>query len=327
MKYTNILTIIIALAVSITLNAQDNTFNGTADSDWDNAANWSTGKVPPVHIVQKITIAADCVVPSSNSTDYTFAKGSTFQIDSSITFTNNGTGTWTMNGTYDKDGTYVGNLVINGTIGPGINADTLACGDSIIYDGKSYATVQIGGQCWMAENLDIGIMINSGSNQTDNNIIEKYCFNNDAANCATYGGLYQWNEMMQYTTAESTQGVCPTGWHLPSDSEWTTLTDELGGTGSNTGSKMAGNEPLWTNGALDSDPAFGTSGLAVLPAGYRNNSSFSGTGIYAYLWSSTERINYSNFAWHRYLAYSHTAAYRGTGNKAFYGYSVRCVRD
>ena len=334
MKYTNILTIIIALAVSITLNAQDNTFNGTADSDWDNAANWSTGKVPPVHIVQKITIAADCVVPSSNSTDYTFAKGSTFQIDSSITFTNNGTGTWTMNGTYDKDGTYVGNLVINGTIGPGINADTLACGDSIIYDGKSYATVQIGGQCWMAENLDIGIMINSGSNQTDNNIIEKYCFNNDAANCATYGGLYQWNEMMQYTTAESTQGVCPTGWHLPSDDEWKTLEMQLGMTqaqadatgfrGTNEGSKMAGNASLWIDGVLDSDPAFGTSGLAVLPASFRNtNGSFYGLSYYAYLWSSTE---FGSSAWYRKLYFFSTDVYRHYGSKAF-GFSVRCVRD
>jgi len=322
------------LAISITLNAQDNTFNGTTDNNWDNASNWSTGKVPPVHIVQKITIAADCAVPSSNSTDYTFTEGSTFQINSGITFNNNGTGTWTMNGTYDKDGTYVGNLVINGTIAPGTNADTWQCGDPVIYDGKSYATVQIGGQCWMAENLDIGTMISGGSNQTDNNIIEKYCYNNDAANCATYGGLYQWNEMMQYTTVESTQGVCPTGWHLPSDSEWKTLEMQLGMTqaqadatgyrGTNEGSKMAGNEPLWYNGALDSDPAFGTSGLAVLPAGYRfTNGSFYYLSSYAILWSSTENGSY---AWDRYLLYVNTDVGRSYYTKAN-GVSVRCVRD
>jgi len=326
-----------ALVVSVTLHAQDNTFNGTADNNWDNAANWSTGKVPPAYIIQKVTIAADCIVPVSNTTNYTFGESSTFQINSGITFTNNGTSTWTMNGTYDKEGTYVGNLTINGTIAPGTNTDTWVCGNQLIYEGN-YATVQIGGQCWMAENLNIGTMISGSSNQTDNNMIEKYCFDNDIANCATYGGLYQWDEMMQYTTVESTQGVCPTGWHLPSDDEWKTLEMQLGMTqaqadlqgyrGTNEGSKMAGNELLWSDGVLDNDPEFGTSGLALLPAGYRsNNGNFAGTGNYAYLWSSTEHINYSYLAWHRYIAYAHTTVSRSTSNKAFYGYSVRCVRD
>ena len=105
------------------------------------------------------------------------------------------------------------------------------CGDPFTdpRDGQTYNSVQIGTQCWMAENLNIGEMINGSEEMTDNGVIEKYCYDNDPANCETYGGLYQWNEMMEYTTTPGVQGICPTDWHLPSDGEWTTLTDFLGG--------------------------------------------------------------------------------------------------
>lgn len=86
-----------------------------------------------------------------------------------------------------------------------------SCGYSIIdsRDGQTYNTVLIGTQCWMAENLNIGTMINGSSDQTDNATIEKYCYNNKTANCDTYGGLYQWTEMMQYVMTEGAQGICP----------------------------------------------------------------------------------------------------------------------
>ena len=71
-------------------------------------------------------------------------------------------------------------------------------------------------------------MIQIYQEMTNNGIIEKYCYDNDPVNCATYGGLYQWDEMMQYTTQQGTQGICPAGWHLPTDAEWTILTDFLG---------------------------------------------------------------------------------------------------
>ncbi|MBI4648201.1 MAG: hypothetical protein HY738_16860 [Bacteroidia bacterium] len=104
-------------------------------------------------------------------------------------------------------------------------------------DSKIYNTVLIGTQCWMAENLNFGTMINSttgGQFQTDNAVIEKYCYSNNSANCSTYGGLYEWNEMMQYNPSDAgnpgtTQGICPSGWHIPTDAELTTLTDYLGG--------------------------------------------------------------------------------------------------
>jgi uncharacterized protein (TIGR02145 family) len=75
------------------------------------------------------------------------------------------------------------------------------------------------------QNLNIGTMINNAVNQTNNSIIEKYCYGYNAANCAIYGGLYQWDEIMIYTASSNAnpsgrQGICPTGWHIPSDAEW-----------------------------------------------------------------------------------------------------------
>ncbi|MCD4680222.1 MAG: hypothetical protein K8S00_07525, partial [Bacteroidales bacterium] len=95
-------------------------------------------------------------------------------------------------------------------------------------DGQAYNTVQIGDQCWMAENLNIGERISSSMNQTNNGVIEKYCINNPG-NCDEYGGFYQWNEMMEYSTIAGSQGICPNGWHVPTYDEWTILYSYLGG--------------------------------------------------------------------------------------------------
>ncbi|MDP1621273.1 MAG: FISUMP domain-containing protein [Bacteroidales bacterium] len=92
-----------------------------------------------------------------------------------------------------------------------------------IRDGKSYATVQIGTQCWMAANLNYGSTVPSFQVQYDNCISEKYCYNDLAGNCNKYGGLYQWDELMRYDNAAAGQGECPPGWHVPTESEWTTL--------------------------------------------------------------------------------------------------------
>jgi hypothetical protein len=97
----------------------------------------------------------------------------------------------------------------------------IVCGNALvdIRDGQSYATVEIGTQCWMSESLNIGLMIPGNWNQNDNGLIEKYCYNNSTGNCNNYGGLYQWNEAMQYVSTEATQGICPFGWHLPTNAE------------------------------------------------------------------------------------------------------------
>jgi hypothetical protein len=115
-----------------------------------------------------------------------------------------------------------------------------ACGQAVTYAGEIYPTVQIGTQCWFQKNVNAGTMVLGANDQTNNGILEKYCYNNDTANCTIYGGLYQWAEAVQYqngasnTTSPSpaftgnVQGICPTGWHVPSDGEWRSLEITLG---------------------------------------------------------------------------------------------------
>src|SRR5205823_3607559 len=105
------------------------------------------------------------------------------------------------------------------------------CGSPLVdtRDGRSYNTTMIGSQCWFAQNINVGSMLSStsgSSNQTDNGVIEKYCYNNDVNNCNVYGGMYQWAEMVQYfngaTNSSSwspvpsgnVQGICPSSWHV-----------------------------------------------------------------------------------------------------------------
>ena len=109
------------------------------------------------------------------------------------------------------------------------------CGDRCSYGTENYSTININGQCWFQKNLDIGTMLcanNIGGSgcsvyQTDNGAIEKNCYNNDPNNCAIYGGLYQWDEAMQYSTSDGAQGICPDGWHIPSGADQNTLVQYL----------------------------------------------------------------------------------------------------
>ncbi len=87
-------------------------------------------------------------------------------------------------------------------------------------DNQEYKWVRIGDQIWMAENLNIGEMVINKKGFSNNGIFEKYCNNDNLNNCLIHGGFYSWDEVMQYSTKESTQGICPDGWHVPSDSEW-----------------------------------------------------------------------------------------------------------
>jgi uncharacterized protein (TIGR02145 family) len=213
------------------------------------------------------------------------------------------------------------------------------CGESFtdMRDNQSYSTVFIAGQCWMAENLNVGTMIYGTQDQIDNyGFIEKYCYADNASNCDTYGGLYQWDEMMQYSTVESTQGICPAGWHLPSDGEIKMLEMALGMSqedadllnttrGLNQGSKMADNAVLWTDGALENDPEFGTSALDILPGGFRVPGGFIEQSNMALLWSSSEST-YPDAPLNRLLLYNETGVGRDYSDKV-YGYSVRCLKD
>jgi uncharacterized protein (TIGR02145 family) len=105
------------------------------------------------------------------------------------------------------------------------SAPSFNCGSqwTDIRDNKDYPTIQIGIQCWLAANLNYGTRIQSSQVQIDNCISEKYCYNNDPANCTGQGALYQWDELMKYDDTPASQGICPPGWHVPVESEWTIL--------------------------------------------------------------------------------------------------------
>jgi uncharacterized protein (TIGR02145 family) len=207
------------------------------------------------------------------------------------------------------------------------------CGDSLLdtRDGKYYQTVQIGTQCWFKENLNMGTRIHStqaGYQQQDNGTIEKYCYNNDEANCDIYGGLYEWPEAMQYVTTEGAQGICPDGWHIATDGEWTTLSDYLGGS-SVAGGKMKSTGTIEAGTGLWYNPNTGAtneSGFTGLPGGYRNydNGSFIYLGNYGYFWSSSQVSTTS--AWGRNLYYDIDYVNRGI-NYEEWGFSVRCLKD
>ncbi len=195
------------------------------------------------------------------------------------------------------------------------------CGDVLndSRDGQIYNTVQQGSQCWMAENLNIGTYIfGPGAQQNDNGIIEKFCYNEDLTNCDTYGGLYEWDEMMQYVTNEGVQGICPDGWHLPSDAEWIILTDFLGG------ESIAGLKMKSTTGWDNNGNGLNSSGFTGFPAGYYIPEWFYDIGIRANWWSSSEYS--SSQVWDRGLYYISDEVSRNYKNKT-YGFSVRCMRD
>ncbi|MGA9116397.1 MAG: FISUMP domain-containing protein [Bacteroidota bacterium] len=101
--------------------------------------------------------------------------------------------------------------------------------ESVAWQGKNYTTVLIGSQCWFRENLDAGTMISGALNQANNGVVEKYCYNDDPAYCVTHGGLYQWQEAVQYNVAPGAQGLCPPGWNVPTLTQYETLAACVGG--------------------------------------------------------------------------------------------------
>ena len=192
------------------------------------------------------------------------------------------------------------------------------------FDGNVYNTITIGTQTWMAENLKVkhyrnGEAITNVKDNTDwgNLSTGAYCDVNDTSSyCATYGLLYNW-----YTVVDS-RNLCPTGWHIPSSDEWTTLTTYLGGDNI-AGDKLkeVGNAH-WTS---PSTAATNETGFTALPAGCRNDLGiFQDIGIGGNWWSS---IDYSTQqAWYleMYNCYSYARINRYTKQ---YGYSVRCIKN
>jgi uncharacterized protein (TIGR02145 family) len=188
-------------------------------------------------------------------------------------------------------------------------------------DGTIYKKVEIGEQTWMAENLNYNA---SGST----------CFNNNADSCAKYGRLYNWKAAMgkepsypdiggSSAVPSGVQGVCPADWHLPSDAEWTMLTDYVGGT-SYAGTKLKSS----TGWSSSSGAPAGTDdfGFSALPGSYGNSEgSFGYRGYYGRWWSATAMSDVK-FARHREMDFNYERVYSTNSEKKM-EYSVRCVQD
>jgi uncharacterized protein (TIGR02145 family) len=206
---------------------------------------------------------------------------------------------------------------------------------TLSYNGYTYDLVEIGGQCWFKDNLQTttykdGTPIDyPGTDNTawQSNTTGAYAWyaNDSSTNASTYAALYNWYAV------DNSAGLCPTGWHVPTDCEWMYLEDTLGMStvdqestvlrGTDEGG-MLKDTTLWNS---PNTGATNISGFTGLPGGYSDYSgSYSYVGYFGYWWSSTQLSTYS--AWARSL----NCSYSGVGRTSFtkdYGYSVRCLKD
>jgi|GEM_PF-1175816 len=208
---------------------------------------------------------------------------------------------------------------------------------TISFEGNTYNNIKIGNQCWMKENLNLGQMIQGNQSSSNNSITEKYCYGNVEANCAQYGALYSWDELMNYSDEEGSRGICPEDYHIPTDDDWNKLS------GFND-SQYPANDPIWeTTGWRGSDGggklkevgtnlwqspntmANNKSAFTGLPGGLCSSyGSFSGIAKYSYFWTSSKANSYSSY-YHR-LDYNAGTIYRTT-RMLGYKLGVRCVYD
>ncbi|PIP77712.1 MAG: hypothetical protein COW85_07570 [Ignavibacteria bacterium CG22_combo_CG10-13_8_21_14_all_37_15] len=190
-----------------------------------------------------------------------------------------------------------------------------SCGVSTVaYSGKTYHTVEIATQCWLKENLDVGTMILGSTSSSNNGTIEKYCIN--ISYCTTYGGFYRWDEAMAYNIIEGTQGICPTGWHIPTKTEFETLQAAV----SNNGNALKA-----IGQGTGSGVGTNASGFSALLAGdLYPNGSVNNFGTNTFFWGSTE--NGATSAYYLSLSSNESNMYLGNINKE-YGFSIRCLKD
>jgi len=173
--------------------------------------------------------------------------------------------------------------------------------------------------------------------------IEKYCIDNLESNCDIYGGLYTWDEMMDYSTFSGGQGICPEGFHIPTDTEWKVLEgncdshyglgvpewDNESGNGFDVGGNLKSTGTIDNGTGLWKDPNEGATnahGFNGLPGGLRYYSGGAVTSDtqYAEFWTSTQSS--STLTWSRELGYIEKIVSRSRSEKDF-GFSVRCLRD
>ena len=248
------------------------------------------------------------------------------------TFANgNGSLTYTITGTPSTIGTVSFSLNIAGKkciVTRTVIQPTSGYGSNITdVEVNSYKTVYIGTQQWMGENLKVskysdGTTIPNITDNTQWGIITTGAwayYNNVASNNSKYGKLYNWYAVSPITNGN--KNICPTGWHVPTDAEWTVLMDYLGGAGVSGGKMKQVSTTSWKSPNTD---ATNMSLFTGLPGGFRGSSGYRYIDCEGYWWSSSEANTY--YAWYRYLSSVHGGAVRTNYDKAN-GFSVRCLRD
>ena len=209
------------------------------------------------------------------------------------------------------------------------------CGDPVSYQGYDYATVLIGEQCWFAENLrsenyENGDAIaaglsNSEWQNTTSGAVAVYgedagCdnFSPDIDACDPAQSLNEYGRLYNWYAVDDARGLCPSGWHVPTDGEWTVMTDFLGG------ESVAGGQMKTDYGWNGGGNGTNSSGFSGLPGGYRDsNGYFWSAGDFGIWWSSSPN---GSDAWNRDLFNGSEYVFRES-DYPLYGFSVRCVRD
>jgi uncharacterized protein (TIGR02145 family) len=212
--------------------------------------------------------------------------------------------------------------------------ESFICGSTLSdIDNNIYSTVRIGTQCWMAENLRVSSyndgtpipIVTDGSQWSSLTTGGRSWYNNDSTtNEIPYGNLYNGYAVKGIASTGSNKNICPIGWHVPSDFEWTALEIVLGGILS-AGNKMKSTgTTYWFSESGYSDNSSGFSGL---PGGFRlNDGNFTNIRNSAFFWSTTESLNNTSDQWGRELYHDRIDLNRSTGRKSV-GASVRCLRD
>lgn len=207
-------------------------------------------------------------------------------------------------------------------------------------DGRTYRFVEIGNQVWMAENLKYLPHVSGPTSGSDTEAhYYVYGYNGtdvaaakETANFSTYGVLYNWAAAMNGQASSNSnpsqvQGICPTGWHLPSDAEWTELTDFVGGIDVAGGKLKEAGIAHWAAPNAGATDEFG---FTALPGGARDNYNniFYNITAFGFWWSSTEDTDSGevNHAWYRTMNYLYQEVTRYHFPKGK-GLSVRCLQD
>lgn len=248
----------------------------------------------------------------------------------------------------DNSGAVADNIILVLDVTGGLNP-SLSYGTVADYDGNNYATLEIGDQTWMAENLRVthyadGAAIPQITEESEweqmDFSTEAYCwYDNLDENRDVYGGLYTWAAAVYASSLGDSvpaqiQGVCPDGWHLPGDQEWKNLETFLGMTqeqadkpdwrGTDEGGQVK--ERGFSHWDVPNSGGDNSSGFTVLPAGFRSpKGGFYSQGQDAGFWTMDE-ADLNGKAWYRTISYSKEKIYRHYNDKKI-GLSVRCVKD